>query len=97
MDLDCAANCLDNAWEFRDDSVPGAAEDVTLVRRDRFIDHGAVHAQSGGGAFFVTLREMAAALHIGSEDRSKPTLHGGTRQKGTCVTLYERQISRQDD
>ena len=74
--LDTAANGLDDAGELGDDAVPCAAEDVTAdARRSPFSpQHGT--NQSSCGGFFVKLRKVAVPLHIGGENRSKPTLHG---------------------
>ena len=76
LDLDGAANGLDDAGELGDDAVPCAAEDVTAMGGDRLLHHSAIHAQSGCGGLFVKLCMVAIPLHIGSENRSKPTLHG---------------------
>ena len=76
LDLDSAANGLNDAGELGDDAVPCAAEDVTAMGGDRLLHHSTVHAQGSCGGFFVKLRKVAVPLHIGSENRSKPTLHG---------------------
>ena len=76
LDLDGAADRLDDAGELGDDAVPRAAEDVTVMRGDRLLHHGAVHAQSGCGGLFIKFGMAAIPLHIGSENRGKPTLHG---------------------
>ena len=69
---------------------PAAAEDVTLMGGDRLLHHSAVHAQSHRGGFFVALRVLTIRLHIGSENRSKPTLHGGTRQLGKDLDIVDK-------
>ena len=74
--LDTAANGLDDAGELSDDAVPCAAEDVTAMLGDRLFHHSTVRAHGSCGGFFVKLRKVAVPLHIGSENRSKPTLHG---------------------
>ena len=76
LNLDRASNSFNDAGELGNDAVSCAAEDVTFMRCDRLFHHGAVHAQSSCGAFFVKLREVAIPLHIGSENCSEPTFHG---------------------
>ena len=76
LNLDGAANCLDDARKFGDDAVTRAAEDMTAMSGDRLLDHSAIHAQSARGGLFVNLCMVAISLHIGSENRSKPTFHG---------------------
>ena len=89
LDLDGAANGLDDAGKLGNNAVSRAAENVAVMRGDRFLDHGTVHAQSNGGGFFVTLGMPAIAHDIGSEYRSKPTFHGrGTRAKHQMAQVY---------
>src|SRR4029077_740615 len=76
LDLDSAANGFDDARELGDEAVACAAEDATLMSGDRLLHHSTVHAQIGRGGLFVPLCKAAIALHIGSENRSKPTFHG---------------------
>ena len=76
LDLDSTANGLNDTGKLGDDAVAGAAEDVTAMGGDRFLHHGTVRAHSSCGSFFVKLRKMAVLLHIGGENRSKPTFHG---------------------
>ena len=76
LNLDRASNSFNDAGELCDDAVPCAAEDVTAMGGDKLLHHSTVHAQGSRGGFFVKLRKMAVPLHIGSENCSKPTLHG---------------------
>ena len=76
LNLDGAANSLDDARKFGDDAVACAAENVSAVGRNRLLDHSAIHAQGGSGGLFVNLCMVAISLYIGSENRSKPTFHG---------------------
>ena len=85
LDLESAANGLNDAGELGDEAVPRAAEDMTVMGGDRLLHHSAVHAQGGRGGFFVKLREAAVTLHIGSENRSKPTFHGRAPQEATSI------------
>ena len=68
LDLDTAANGLNDAGELCDDAVPCAAEDVTAMGGDKLLQHSTVHAQSNCGSFFIKLRKVAITLHIGREN-----------------------------
>lgn len=93
--LDGTANGLNDAGELSDDSVSCTAEDVTPMRGDRLLHHSTVQAQSSCGGLFVKLRKAAVPLHIGSENRSKPTLHGqGTPRYGQFAFVCR---ARDDD
>ena len=89
LDLDSASNGFDDTGELGDEAVARATEDATLMRGDRLLHHGTVHAQIGRGGLFVPLCKAAIAHHIGSENCSKPTFHdralvsGGKWRKAT--------------
>ena len=76
LNLDGAANGLDDAGELSNNAVACAAENVSVVGGDRLLDHSAIHAQGGCGGLFVYLCVVAIPLHIGSKNRGEPTLHG---------------------
>ena len=83
LNLDGAANGLDDAGELSNNAVACAAENVSAVGGDRLLDHSAIHAQGGSGGLFVNLCMVAISLHIGSENRSKPTFHGRGTSEAT--------------
>ena len=87
LDLDRAANRVEDAGEFGEHAIPGGIRDPTSMSGDELVDNGATGEQRRHRRFFVAVHQAAVALDIRGEDRRQTSLERRSLHSERAFTL----------
>jgi hypothetical protein len=74
LDLNGAANRVENARKFGEHAVPGRISDPASMPHDELVDKGATGGQRRHCRFLIPAHQAAVTLDIRGEDRRETSL-----------------------